>query len=77
MKKLILTQFIILLLGVLFAWTNFTIELVSWINKKNCTLGCAAAETNPFLTSCFYGAIFFTVSFIFSALILKKSKKII
>jgi hypothetical protein len=75
MKKLILSQFIILLLGVLFAWTNFTIELVDWLHKKACTLGCAAAGVNPFLTPCFYGAIFFTISFVLSALILRKSKK--
>jgi len=76
MKKLILSQFIILLLGVLFAWTNFTIELVDWLNKKACTTGCAAGTVNPFVTPCFFGAIFFTISFILSALILRKSKKI-
>jgi hypothetical protein len=74
MKKLILSQFIILLLSVIFAWTNFTIELMDWLNKKACTTGCAAGA-NPFLTPCFFGAIFFTISFVLSALILEKSKK--
>jgi len=76
MKKLILSQFIILLLGTLFAWTNFGMELASWLEKKECTTGCAAGSPNPFLTPCFFGAIFFTISFVLSALILKKSKKI-
>lgn len=48
MKKTIFAQFIILLCGVLFAWTNFTIELVDWINKRECTLGCAVGLKNPF-----------------------------
>jgi hypothetical protein len=74
MKKLIIAQFIILLLGTIFAWTNFIIELVAWIGKKNCTLGCAVSGTNPFLTPCFYGALFFLIALILSAVILKKSK---
>jgi len=76
MKKLILAEFIVLLAGTIFAWTNFTIELVSWLHKKACATGCAAPGTNPFLTPCFYGAICFTISFVLSALILKKSRKI-
>jgi len=73
MKKLILAQFIILLAGTIFAWGNFTYELINWLNKKACTTGCAIGLVNPFLTPCFYGAIFFTLAFILSALILKKS----
>jgi hypothetical protein len=76
MKKLILAEFIILLAGTLFAWTNFTIELTDWLNQQACTLGCAAGLKNPFLTPCFYGAICFTIAFIISAIIFKKSKKI-
>lgn len=74
MKKLIITQFIILLFGTLFAWTNFTIELISWLNKRACTLGCSQGLVNPFLTPCFYGAIVFTVAFVISALVMKRSK---
>jgi len=74
MKKLIITQFIILLAGTLFAWGNFTYELINWLNKKACTTGCAAGLVNPFLTPCFFGAIFFTLAFIFSVIILKKNK---
>ena len=75
MKKLILTQFFVLLAGTLFAWTNFTIELVNWLNKRACTTGCAVGLVNPFYTPCFFGAVFFTAAFILSALILKQSKK--
>jgi hypothetical protein len=74
MLKLIKAQFIVLLIGFLFAWTNFTIELVSWLNKKSCALRCADPGTIPFLTPCFGGAIFFTIAFILSVLIWEKSK---
>jgi hypothetical protein len=75
MKKLILTQFIILLAGTLFAWSNFSIELIDWINKRACSTGCAVGLVNPFLTPCFYGAIVFTIAFILSAIMLKKSHR--
>jgi len=73
MRKIIKAQFIILLCGTLFAWGNFIYELIDWINKKSCTLGCVGNAKNPFLTPCFFGAIFFTISFILSVIILKKS----
>jgi len=72
MKKIIIAQFIVLLIGTLFAWTNFAMELVNWLEKRVCTTGCAVNLTNPFLTPCFGGAIFFTIAFILSAIILKK-----
>lgn len=75
MKKLIKAQLIVLLVGFLFAWTNFTIEMVSWLNKKACVLGCAKEGTIPFLTPCFGGAIFFTIAFILIIAISKKLKK--
>ncbi len=75
MRKLIVTEFWILLVGALFAWTNFTIELVRWLNKQACLTGCAAPGTNPFLTPCFYGACFFLVAFIISAIMLRKSSR--
>ena len=84
LKKLITTEFVILLCGTLFAWTNFTIETINYLNQKPCTTGCssnflASAPTNnlvnPLYTPCFYGAIFFTIAFVISILILKKFKK--
>jgi hypothetical protein len=75
MRKIIIWQFIILLVGTLFAWTNFSIELVNWLNKKTCTLGCVQGLVNPFLTPCFYGAIGFTVAFILSIFLFIKGKE--
>lgn len=75
MKKLATTQFVILLLGTLFAWGNFGYELNVWLTDKNSEFGCTPGIANPFLTPCFYGAIFFTLAFIISILILKKVKK--
>lgn len=72
MKKVIIAQFIVLLIGTLFAWTNFTLELVAWLNEKACATGCAAIGANPFLTPCFYGALFFTASFVLSCILMKK-----
>ena len=77
MHKLIIAQFWVLLAGTLFAWTNFTIELVSWIGKTKNEFSCSPGEvaTNPFLTPCFYGALVFTVAFVIATIIWKKSKK--
>lgn len=75
MRKLIIAEFTILLVGALFAWTNFALELASWLQKKSCMTGCVAAGVNPFLTPCFYGAVFFLIAFVISAFLLKKSSK--
>jgi len=75
MKKIILAQFIVLLGGTLFAWFNFTTELIDWMEKRACTTGCVVGLVNPFTTPCFYGAIFFTIAFVLSIIILKKSQK--
>lgn len=75
MKNLIKAEFILLLVGTLFAWTNFAIEFINWINKQACTTGCAVGLVNPFLTPCFYGALMFLASFIISALLYIKINK--
>jgi hypothetical protein len=76
MKKTIVAQFVVLLAGTLFAWGNFVWELVDWLGKRACTLGCPTAPgTNPFLTPCFYGALFFTLAFVLSAVILARSRR--
>jgi len=74
MKKVIFAQFIVLFAGTLFAWFNFARELIDWLNARACTLGCASGVVNPFLTPCFFGAIFFTLAFVLSSIILKNSK---
>ncbi|MFA6466537.1 MAG: hypothetical protein WCV71_01600 [Patescibacteria group bacterium] len=75
MQKLVKTQFYVLLLGTLFAWGNFGWELKTWLAGQNNEFGCTPGITNPFLTPCFYGAIFFTLAFVLSCLILKKQNK--
>lgn len=72
MKKVIISQFVVLLVGTLFAWTNFAIELFDWMNNQVCATGCSVGLGNPFLSPCFGGAIFFTVAFILNIIILKK-----
>jgi len=72
MNKIIFTQFIVLLAGTVFAWYNFFVELIAWLGKKACQLSCIPG-VNPFLTPCFYGAVFFTIAFVLSAIILKKN----
>lgn len=71
MPKIIIAQFIVLLCGTLFAWINFGWELYNWLKHRVCTTGCVVG-VNPFFTPCFYGAIFFTVAFVLSILILNK-----
>jgi len=67
-----MAQFIVLLCGTLFAWGNFGYELYNWMKHKKCTTGCTVG-VNPFLTPCFYGAIFFTIAFVLSSMILMNS----
>lgn len=78
MKKLIQMQFFVLLIGTVFAWTNFTNELFSWLNNQPCATGCSAtgALVNPFLTPCFYGAIFFTLAFLLSLMLMFAGRKL-
>jgi len=76
MRKVIIAQFVILLVGTVFAWTNFTRELLDWLNDRACSVGCPVAPgTNPFVTPCFYGAVFFLIAFILSLVLVVKSKK--
>ncbi len=76
MKKIITTQFIILLIGTFFAWGNFIYELVNWLDKRACTFGCTQGLVNPFLTPCFYGALFFLAAFILSISLFKNRNKL-
>lgn len=77
MKKIIYAQFIVLLVGTVFAWTNFTNELFAWLNDKPCETGCSAtnAVINPFLTPCFYGAVFFAIALLLSMAMLYLGRK--
>jgi hypothetical protein len=73
MKKTVFVQFFVLLAGTIFAWFNFSKELINWIGQKSCNLGCTGEGLiNPFLSACFYGALFFTIAFILNVIIIKK-----
>ncbi len=75
-KKLVFTQFIVLLLGTIFAWTNLGLETYNYLNQKPCQFSCTAGQVvNPVFTPCFYGALFFLTAFILSAIMLKQSRK--
>lgn len=75
-KKLILIQFIILLLGTIFAWINLGLETYSYLNQKPCQFSCTAGQVvNPIFTPCFYGALFFLTAFTLSAIMLNQSRK--
>lgn len=70
MENIITYQFFVLLLGTLFAWYNFGVELFAWLKGKTCSVECNCTKgANPFKTPCFFGAIFFTISFVLSAIL--------
>ncbi|NUM25001.1 MAG: hypothetical protein HUU49_00060 [Candidatus Buchananbacteria bacterium] len=75
MKNIILTQFIVLLGGTIFAWFNFFRELASYLRNEACQTGCAVGVVNPIYTPCFYGAIFFLMALILSFIILTASAR--
>lgn len=74
MLKIIKTQYTVLLIGTAFAWINFFVELTDWMEKRVCTTGCAIGAGNPFLTPCFFGAIFFTIAFALNIMLIRKNK---
>ncbi len=77
MKKIINIQFVILLIGTIFAWANFIYELVVWFGGKANIFSCLPNAVNPFLSPCFYGALMFSIAFILSIILKRKYKKTI
>lgn len=75
MKKILVSQFVVLLAGTIFAWGNFIYELSSWLKIGTCQTGCAVGATNPFLTPCFFGALFFTLALVISIVSLANFRK--
>ncbi|MCU0678924.1 MAG: hypothetical protein MUC28_00560 [Planctomycetes bacterium] len=77
MEKVIKIQFFILLVGAIFAWSNFTIELFDWLNQQACTTGCGAGGEikSPFLNTVFYGAIFITAAFFLNLILLFMNRR--
>jgi hypothetical protein len=76
MKKIIKIQSFILLIGAVFAITNFANILFTWLNNKDCTGGCLppAESANPFLTPEFYSALFLVLALFLNIIILIGTK---
>jgi len=75
-KKLVFSQFIVLLLGTIFAWGNLALETYNYLNQKPCQFSCTASQVvNPVFTPCFYGALTFLTALILSDIMLKQSRK--
>lgn len=74
MKKILISQVIVLSAGTLFAWYNFLKEYANWLGAGSCTTGCTTSA-NPFLSSCFFGALFFTTALVLGIIALEKIKK--
>jgi len=68
---------VLLVAGTIFAWSNFTFELVKFLNAENQPItGCSGNfVANPFTTVCFYGALFFSAGLIASLVALKEQGK--
>ncbi len=50
-------ELVILICGTLFAWYNWILVL-----QKKCTTCSIEVHENPFLSKCFWGALFFTAA---------------
>lgn len=71
-KQLMLMKRLVwfLVAGTIFAWTNFTILLVRFLNTPvgEPTVGCSGQLTsNPFTTPCFIGSVIFLISLVIGA----------
>jgi hypothetical protein len=67
---------ILLIIGTVFAWSNFSFEIFNFYFKKTATkVSCSGvAAENVFTTACFIGSMLFLGSFIISLLINKKNR---
>jgi hypothetical protein len=79
-KKIINRLFWILLVGTVFAWSNFFYELYLYMNSEVSAISCGnfqegSALPNPFLTPCFYGAIMFALALTQIIVLKKQSSK--
>lgn len=66
-----------LLLGMIFAWTTIVFDFISFYETEGTLLKINdCLYPNPVTTACFYGAIAFTVAFIWSVLIIGKEVEV-
>ncbi len=71
MKKIVKIQSLILLIGSVFALTNFANLLFAWLNSKDCANGCLPPEdlVNPFFTAEFYAALFLILALLLNLIL--------
>lgn len=80
MKKITNRLFWILLVGTIFAWSNFFYEVYMYMNREVSAVSCGNFQTgtelpHPMMTPCFYGAIMFALAFSQIILLKRKSNK--
>jgi len=64
----------LLLVGVVFALSNFGLQLMKFYSGSGEQVSCSGVLiSNPFMTPCFFGAMFFLISFIVSVVIVRKN----
>lgn len=65
---------IFLIVGTIFGWSNFILELCMFYIFNNPTTCSGASSASPFLTACFYGSVIYLLSLISSLLAFKNLK---
>ena len=71
-KKLYITQVLVLLGGVAFSWHAVYVDFVRFYNTEGTILKIKdCVYPNPVVTPCFYGAIVFLVAFIWALYVLR------
>lgn len=61
---------ILLIAGTIFAWSNFSLELIKFYSSNTEKLSCSGVPTNNvFLTPCFFGAAVFLLTLIVATII--------
>lgn len=63
-----------MIFSIIFAWSNFAIELKGVKPNPDALVTVCKPTTNPFLSPCFFGSILFTLSFLTTLLLVKKKK---
>jgi hypothetical protein len=64
-----------MIFSIIFAWSNFVIELRGVEPKPGSLIAPCQASANPFTSACFFGSILFTLSFLTTLLLVKKLQK--
>jgi hypothetical protein len=66
--------FYFMIFCILFAWSSFTVELTGVKQAPGAFFTVCKPAANPFLSACFFGSILFTLSFMTSWILFRKTK---